>query len=230
MKLLTLRKLHKWVALIVGLQLLLWTVSGLMFAWLDHHAVSGEHLAHPQAPVTLPDAAVVEPQQFLAEYADREISEVRLQTVGTDLVYRIEHDGGVELRRASDGAVLPIDESTARALATAYYTGDGQLTTLVRHAEPTLETRKFGPSWQASFDDAAGTSVYVDARDGALLTARSDTWRVFDFFWMLHTMDYTGRDDFNNPLVILAGTAALWIALTGLLLIFRVFRRTDFGL
>ena len=42
MKLLTLRKLHKWVALFVGIQVLLWTVSGATFAWLDHHRVQGE--------------------------------------------------------------------------------------------------------------------------------------------------------------------------------------------
>jgi hypothetical protein len=62
--------------------------------------------------------------------------------------------------------------------------------------------------------------------DGAFVAARGDSWRLFDFFWMLHTMDYVGRDDFNNPLVILAAAAAGWIALTGLLLVIRVFRPT----
>jgi hypothetical protein len=41
---------------------------------------------------------------------------------------------------------------------------------------------------------------------------------------MLHTMDYRGRDNFNNPLVILAGTCALWLALSGALLLSRSFR------
>ena len=45
MKLLTLQKLHKWVALFVGIQLFLWTLSGLVFTVLDQKSVSGELLA-----------------------------------------------------------------------------------------------------------------------------------------------------------------------------------------
>jgi Na+-transporting NADH:ubiquinone oxidoreductase subunit F len=43
-------------------------------------------------------------------------------------------------------------------------------------------------------------------------------------------MDYQGRDNFNNPVVITFGTAALWLSLSGLLLLFRSFRRQDFDL
>lgn len=231
MKLLTLRKLHKWVALIVGLQLLLWSVSGLVFAWLDHHVVAGHTLARTPAPPALdPKLALLAPDAILADFDGQRLREVRLQSTNGEWLYRIEHASGVELRRASDGSPYEIDQATARAVALEHYAGTGRLAALTYHAGPTLETRKFGPSWQASFDDRESTSLYVAADDGRFLVARGSTWRVFDFFWMLHTMDYVGRDDFNNPLVILCGFAALWIALTGILLVRRVTRRTDFGL
>ncbi len=35
-----LRKLHKWLGLIIGLQIVLWAASGVMFAWLDRDDVS----------------------------------------------------------------------------------------------------------------------------------------------------------------------------------------------
>jgi hypothetical protein len=41
---------------------------------------------------------------------------------------------------------------------------------------------------------------------------------------MLHTMDYRGRDNFNNPLVITLGFAGLWLAVSGLILLFKSFR------
>ena len=36
------RTLHKWFGLVLGLQMLLWSISGAMMALLDHNKVSGE--------------------------------------------------------------------------------------------------------------------------------------------------------------------------------------------
>lgn len=225
MKLVTLRKLHKWVALVVGIQLLLWTVSGLMFALLDHEAVSGvSHTATPPAPTMGVDVTLTDPSAWMATYADRTVYDVSLRPLDGRWVYRIAHEGGIELRNATDGALVAIDAGLARRLALDHYRGGGRLVDIHHHPEPTLETRQAGATWRATFDDTAGTNLYFSADDGALVAARTDAWRVYDFFWMLHTMDYAGRDDFNNPLVILVGSAALWIGLTGVLLLLRVFR------
>jgi hypothetical protein len=48
------------------------------------------------------------------------------------------------------------------------------------------------------FGDEEGATAYVPAELGQVLRIRNDQWRLFDFLWMLHTMDYQGRDDFNN--------------------------------
>ena len=229
MKLLTLRKLHKWVSLVVGVQLVLWSSSGLMFAWLDHHEVSGASLTAARAPLLLPvDARLADPTAWIDQYDGREIHEIRLQPVGDQWAYRIAHADGADLRLAADGRPYVIDATTAGELARRHYAGGGSLREVTFLPASTLETRKLGATWRADFADDHGTSVYVAADSGTLAALRTDTWRVFDFFWMLHTMDYVGRDNFNNPVVILAGSAGLWIALTGLLLVFRVFKRSDF--
>ena len=231
MKLTTLRKFHKWVGLFLGVQLVLWSAGGLMFAWLDHHAVTGHNLVAPAPALELPDAEVLaEPTTWLAEFENGELHELRLQPVASQWIYRVAHERGAELRRASDGKPSPIDAATARALALQFYRGDGRLRSVSYLPTETLESRKFGATWRAEFEDSKGTSLYFAADSGRLAVVRTDTWRVFDIFWMLHTMDYTGRDNFNNPVVILAGSAGLWIALTGALLVFRVFKRTDFAL
>jgi hypothetical protein len=77
--------------------------------------------------------------------------------------------------------------------------------------------------WRADFEDSRHTSLYFSAADGRLVAARNGSWRIFDFFWMLHTMDYRGRDNFNNPLVILFATGGLWLAISGVLLLSRSF-------
>jgi Na+-transporting NADH:ubiquinone oxidoreductase subunit F len=224
-KLLRLRQLHRWVALVVGLQVLVWTASGLMFAWLDQGSVAGEGLAEAPVPTALPATAdLLEPARLPFAAATPVVSALELRMVDGRWVYRVETDAGVRLLRASDGAPVAVDAAVARRLAASHYRGQGRLRTVKLHATETLETRELGPAWEAAFDDDSGTRLYFSDADGSLVAVRTDAWRLKDLFWMLHTMDYRGRDDFNNPLVMVAGTAAAWVGLTGLWLLARVMR------
>ena len=225
-----LRKLHKWLGLIVGLQVLLWAVSGLMFAWLDHHEVSAEHSVRaPERAVFTPTVALAEPASWIAEFPSDEILEIRLASMLDQWVWRVETANGVALRSATTGEPLQLTQETVRELAQRHYAGDGRVGSIAFHPASTLETRNSAATWEARFDDERATTLYFAADDGRLVEARNNTWRLFDFFWMLHTMDYRGRDNFNNPLVITIGFAALWLSLSGLLLLLRSFRRQDFA-
>lgn len=51
------------------------------------------------------------------------------------------------------------------------------------------------------FSQPSHATVYVAANLGTVQSVRTDAWRVFDVLWMLHTIDYNGRDDFNNGLL-----------------------------
>jgi uncharacterized iron-regulated membrane protein len=220
-----LRFTHKWLALIVGIQLFLWTLSGMVFAVLDHHEVSAEHSVRmPDTPQLPADGALVEPHAWLDDYAADSVRGIRLMPLLDRWVYRVELPNRVELRDARDGGVLVIDAPLAGKLAAARYAGDGALREVVHHPQSTLEARKAGPVWQTTFTDAQNTALYFSAADGRFVAARNDTWRMFDFFWMLHTMDYRGRDDFNNSLVILVASGTLWLAVSGVILLFRAFR------
>ena len=227
MKLLRLRKLHRWVALVVGVQVLVWTASGLAFAWLDHHEVTGDALAARPAAGSLPAGAIVmEPAQLPIAAATPRLRSLELRELDGTWVYRIETlDGQVSVLRANDGQPFGIDAATARRLAARHYRGTGTLRQVRARPAGTPETRDLGPTWQATYDDAPGTRLYFSNDDGTLVAVRTDTWRLKDFFWMLHTMDYRGRDDFNNPLVVTAGAAAVWVGLTGAWLLLRVYRR-----
>ena len=225
-----LRKLHKWLGLIVGLQVLLWTVSGLVFAWLDHHEVSAEHSVQaPSSATFTASIELAEPYGWRSELPPDQTLEIRLTSFLDDWVWRIETPRGVQLRSATTGEQLRLTEDTIRKLAQRQYSGSGRLASVAFHPASTIETRDSGSTWAAHFDDPQGTTFYYSADGGHLVETRNDTWRLFDFFWMLHTMDYRGRDNFNNPLVITVGFAALWLALSGTLLLLRSFRRQDFA-
>ena len=40
-------------------------------------------------------------------------------------------------------------------------------------------------------------TYYISATTGSVLERRNDTWRWWDFFWMLHIMDYDERENVN---------------------------------
>jgi uncharacterized iron-regulated membrane protein len=220
-----LRKLHKWLGLIIGLQLVLWAVSGVMFAWLDRDAVDAVSSVRAVEPAALsPTLVKREPRTWLGDYPAQDIYDVRAVSLADRWVWRVELRDRVELRAIDDGAPVKIDEAWLRRLAVGRYVGGGHLVAATLQTEPDIAARAKGPVWQAQFDDAQRTAIYFAADDGHFIAARTAAWRWYDFFWMLHTMDYWGRDNFNNPLIVLIGFATLWLSISGVLLLTRSFR------
>jgi Na+-transporting NADH:ubiquinone oxidoreductase subunit F len=221
-----LRKLHKWLGLVIGLQVVLWAASGLIFAWLDHDAVDAEDSVRAVEPAVLSSTMVkTEPATWLGDYPPQDLYDVRAALLADRWVWRIELRDRVELRSVADGTQVNVDEAWLRRLALERYAGSGRLIAATLQTEPDIASRATGPVWQAQFDDPQRTALYFAADDGHFIAARTATWRVYDFFWMLHTMDYVGRDNFNNPLIITIGMATLWLSISGMLLLFRSFRR-----
>jgi PepSY-associated TM region len=130
---------------------------------------------------------------------------------------------------AETGAVLsPLDRDTAVAIARADRAGSPEIREAVLiERDPPSEYREGAlPAWRVDIDDDENTHIYVSTSTGRITARRNDAWRRFDFFWMLHTMDYRGRDDFNHPLLIVAAAAAVVTLASGFWLWgIRVYRR-----
>jgi len=73
------------------------------------------------------------------------------------------------------------------------------------------------------FDDRFSTTFYISQDNGQLVTRRHQYWRIFDFLWMLHIMDYVNRSDMHNLLLKVSQIIGLVFVLTGFwLLYFRL--------
>lgn len=87
------------------------------------------------------------------------------------------------------------------------------------HDDPPLEYRqKRLPAYRVVLDHAKAPHIYVCAVTGEVLARRNRSWRIFDFFWMLHIMDYGQRENFNHWLLTLASALAVATSSSGLLL------------
>ncbi len=225
-----LKKVHKWVALLIGIQVLLWLVSGLMMSLLNPEKVSGQKWAREAAHQVeaLPAGTLLEPGDLPVEQTTG-AQLIRLMMHKGQPVYRISRNGSTVLIDATNGTVITYDKNAAVKLASDDYLGDGQIRLIERGIAPDMETRNHrGDYWLIDFSDGVETSLYVSTSTGAILERRNNYWRVFDVFWMLHIMDYSERSNFNNTLIIVVALIAIWLGLSGFLLLFGSFERSDF--
>lgn len=221
------RRIHKWIGLILGLQFVIWTISGAMMAVLDMGEVAGGERAAAVETASLQNAnAWPAVRQALGSspittMAVRPLLDRNILEVGTP--------NGLRLFDAGTGAVIQVDAPLARRIAEAAYPGAAEVTSVSRLDELTLPVREHSlPIWRVDFADNDNSSYYVSASTGKLLERRNDTWRAWDFFWMLHNMDYVNRTSFNHPLIITVGFGIVWLAITGFYLLFKSAWRTDF--
>ena len=154
------------------------------------------------------------------------VARVELRALAGRPVYEIAIDGSSPvLLDARSGALLsPVSELLAVEIATADFAGAGRVTKATLIAEkPPIEFRGDLPVWRISFDDPDETNLYVSAATGKVAARRSATWRIYDFLWSLHIMDYSERENFNHPLVIAAAATAFVLAVSGFVMLFLRF-------
>ncbi|WP_323845501.1 PepSY domain-containing protein [Microbulbifer magnicolonia] len=219
------RKLHKWIFLFVGVQALLWTLSGAYMVVMDLDFIHGDHLVkNLNEPLPTATAGLFPTSELLRDRTD--VKSVQLMSIREKLFYVVRDSDGAHLLDAHSGVEnSPLDRKTAIALAEHYYSGDlpAASAVLISENPPTeLQSRPL-PLWRVDFDDRYGTSLYIDPNTGALATRRHDYWRAFDFFWMLHIMDYEARENIHNPLLLIATLFSLVSVLAGLVLLFYSF-------
>jgi hypothetical protein len=177
----------------------------------------------------------ISPEQAAAR-AGADSSAVELRTLVDRPVYEIRAGERTVLVDAETGALRsPLDRDTAVAIARRDRAGSPAVASVEQIvADPPTEYRGQPlPAWRIGFADADATHVYVDSATGAIRARRNTAWRRYDFFWMLHTMDYRGRDDFNHPLLVAFAALGLVAVLSGWTLwavrVVRRRRRTSAG-
>lgn len=223
-----LRKIHKWVGLAIGLQFVLWAISGAAMALLDMEAVAGG--PRPESIEAALPADVLSWPSIARQIGTAKIQGMRAKTLLNQPVLEVRAAGSTHLFDAKTGERMTMDAAVARAIAQASHPEGARPVAATLLTEASLPVREHEPPiWQIEFADENASTYYVSATTGAVLERRNDSWRWWDFFWMLHNMDYAERTSFNHPLIITVGIAMAWLAVTGFWLLFRTMWRHDFA-
>ncbi len=212
-----LHQLHLWLGVIVGLQLLLWTASGLFMTSAAIETVRGTPLRRNPIPADLRSAGPVLPPE--AVLVSRTESAELIMLLGRP-VYRLTAGERHWLVDATTGCNRPIDRDDALAIARDRVHLVEPVAASRVFDPPPLELRRPGGAWAVA--DADGTRVYI-ATTGEVMAIRTGLWRCFDFAWGLHILDPAGREDSHHPLLIASAALALVSVLSGIALLARRF-------
>lgn len=221
MKLLRLStQLHKWIALVVGIQVLFWVAGGLVMTAIPIETVRSEHHLAPVTPKPLAFDGVL-PVAEAASRAGVKPIEAQLRATPRGPVWAFKPAKGEPvIVSAFTGARHPaMTPDEAQSFARTAYQGKGRPVSVKLLPKAPEETGKTGALWRIDFDDGERTSFYLSPETGEVVSRRSNVWRFYDFFWRLHIMDLEKGENFNHPLIVVATVLTLSIVITGFILL-----------
>ena len=191
------RNLHRYLSIFISIQLLLWTISGIYFAYNKIELVRGEQYRLPKN---------VEYRIF-----DR---------LGTSIIETIEY-GEKSYKTYPEGNVIePLTKEEAIKITAQKTTLNPLEVSLVTELYPGAEYRGSLPVYKVKTDTKDDINVYVGYMTGDIGSIRSDSWRIWDLMWSLHIMDYRERDNINNILLRILSILALVTSISGITLFF----------
>lgn len=222
--------LHRWVSLIVGIQLLIWLSTGLYFNLMDTDKVSGRgnqtNVAHAG---NLSAFRLISP----ASIDSAPVQAVKLIWINQHPYYHFIYSQGehtYQKRQSSlfdavSGSPFTLSAKMAYDIAKASYSGNGKLEDAVKVTPPIADdVKQQNPVWMVRVDDELDTAIYIDEVSGRVIRHVNDHARLKDLMLKLHFMDYGDSGGFNHVLIVIAALLALGLSVTGSIWLYKLYR------
>ena len=210
------RNIHKYLSFLISIQLLLWTVSGIYFAFNKIENVRGEQYR--------------EESNFNVDFSK--------------LNFEIDGAQNIRVTDRMDQEILIVDGIYGREYLDFYGKDVEQLnaeeaktlsakhTSLIPESVELVTENIVGSEFRGralpiyrvkSVNDVGeGINVYLNVYTGEVEAVRSVQWQIWDLMWGFHIMDWETRDDIDNLLLKIFSILALISSITGVLLFFKV--------
>jgi uncharacterized iron-regulated membrane protein len=220
---LSFRKVHRWLGIIAGIQLFLWTGSGLFFALIPIDDIRGSHLLTPSPVFRLGHVKLLSPSSLASQHEELSavsVDQVKIKQRLYTPIYVVQNDGNWLVYDAESGEKLaPVTETEANSIASNSTKLPVLSAVWVTSTESGSEYRDGElPAWKIELEGPDHPILWIGGNTGQVVAIRTTRWRIYDFLWSLHIMDYVHRDNFNSWL--LRGFALLGVVtiLSGIVL------------
>ena len=210
------RNIHKYLSFLISIQLLLWTVSGIYFAFNKIENVRGEQ--YREEPNFNVDFSKL---NFEIDGAQniRVTDRMDQQILVVDGIYGREYldfyGKDVEQLNAEEAKTLSAKHTSLIPESVELVTENIVGSEFRGRALPIYRVKSVN-------DVGEGINVYLNVYTGEVEAVRSNQWRIWDLMWGFHIMDWETREDIDNLLLKIFSILALISSITGVLLFFKV--------
>ena len=231
--------LHRYLGIVAGLVMLIWTLSGIIMMYQEYPELTPDQqlaLLNPLTTATccvLPDSNLLRTEQF---------ADARIEMLLDNPVLRLSsHDRGLLLYDLTDGKRIDlISENLAQTIADhfvsdRYSTSSPQLLGLINNDQWTVygAYNPLRPLFKFAVDDAAGTQFYISSTTGEIIQITTTSQRVWGYLgavihWLYPTI-LRQHTALWTQVVIWLTILGIFLTATGLYIGIRQYRQRDNG-
>lgn len=189
-------------------------------SFLSIDKVHGDHLVDRKTVATIPKGIALADLNTVLRSTDGDAESATVRVVLGQPVFEVATKNGIKLFDGSTGLAVPsVTAAQAKKIADTAWIGAGHpASTTYRITTESTEYRGVLPAWRVTFADADHTSVFV-TETGRIAAVRTGTWRLYDFFWGLHIMDWSNHENFNTWWLLAFALGGLSLGLAGTVLL-----------
>ena len=210
------RNTHKYLSFFISLQLLLWTVSGIYFAFNKIELVRGEQYRLTESfPINFDEV----------KFSRSDVKQVKAINRLGEIIFVVSGGKGIEYLDSFGTPVNKLNKSEVFEIVSSSSTLKPiDLEEITESSKGSEFRGRDLPLYKVTSLNAKDKKInlYLNVFSGEITAVRSLQWRIWDLMWGFHIMDWQTRDKINNIFLKIFSILALVSSISGILLFFRV--------
>ena len=210
------RVLHKYFSLIVSVQLMLWTISGIFFAFNKIELVRGEQYRLTESfPVNFNEV----------KFSRSDVQQVKAINRLGEIIFVVSGSKSTEYLDSFGAPVNKLNKSEVFEIVSSSSTLKPiDLEEITEFSKGSEFRGRNLPLYKVTSlnDKDKKINLYLNVFSGEITAVRSLQWRIWDLMWGFHIMDWQTRDKINNIFLKIFSILALVSSISGIMLFFRV--------
>ena len=210
------RNTHKYLSFFISVQLLLWTVSGIYFAFNKIEHVRGEQYRLTESyPIDFNEV----------KFSRSDVQQVKAINRLGEIIFVVSRSKGIEYLDSFGTPVKKLNKSEVFEIVSSSSTLKPiDLEEITESSKGSEFRGRNLPLYKVTSlnDKDKKINLYLNVFSGEITAVRSLQWRIWDLMWGFHIMDWQTRDKINNIFLKIFSILALVSSISGIMLFFRV--------